>query len=315
MDTFFSSVQGVLTIVFILVLGYYLSKIGWFDKSTSDLFAKLVVNVSLPLNMIVNISTTFSKEQLEHSVRGLLIPFLSILISYFIAYVLAEIFKVKRKRRGVFVAIFSLSNSIFVGLPMSQALFGEVATPYTLLYYMANTTIWWTLGVYGIIRDVNGKEQKILNLDTIKRIFNPPLLGFIIGVIFVFANISFPKFLFDSFKMIGNLTTPLSIFYIGIVIYEMGFDKFKVDKDAILVFVGRFLITPAFVLLLNIFIPVPKLMRDVFVIMSAMPVLVNSAIIARVYGADYEFATSMITYTTISSVVIMPFLMALLRVI
>ncbi len=76
--------------------------------------------------------------------------------------------------------------------------------------------------------------------------------------------------------MIGNLTTPLSIFYIGIVIYEMGFDKFKLDKDAILVFIGRFLVTPAFVWILNLFIPIPQLMRDVFIIMSAMPVMVNS---------------------------------------
>lgn len=180
---------------------------------------------------------------------------------------------------------------------------------------MANTTIWWTLGVYGIVRDVNGKEQKILNLDTIKRIFNPPLLGFIIGVIFVFANISLPKFIFESFRMIGNLTTPLSIFYIGIVIYEMGFDKFKLDKDAFMVFIGRFLVTPALVWILDLFIPIPKLMRDVFIIMSAMPVMVNSSIIARVYKADYEFATSMITYTTIFSVVIMPFLMVLIKVI
>ncbi|MFV9568861.1 AEC family transporter [Thermoanaerobacter mathranii] len=315
MQTFLSSVQGVLTIVFILVLGYYLAKIGWFDKMTSDLFAKIVVNISLPLNMIVNISTTFSKEKLIHSVRALLIPFLSILLSYFIAYILAEIFKVKKGRKGVFIAIFSLSNSIFVGLPMSQALFGEVATPYTLLYYMANTTIWWTLGVYGIVRDVTEKEQKILDLDTIKRIFNPPLLGFIMGVIFVFANISLPKFIFESFKMIGNLTTPLSIFYVGIVIYEMGFDKFKLDKDTFMIFIGRFLVTPALAWLLSLFIPIPQLMRDVFIIMSAMPVMVNSAIIARVYGADYEFATSMITYTTIFSVIIMPFLMVLIKVI
>ncbi|ABY95511.1 MULTISPECIES: AEC family transporter [Thermoanaerobacter] len=315
MQTFLSSVQGVLTIVFMLALGYYLAKAGWFDSSISDLFAKLVVNISLPLSMIVNITSTFSKKQLERPGRGLLIPFLSILLSYLIAYILAEIFKVKRGRKGVFTAIFSLSNSIFVGLPMSQALFGEIATPYTLLYYMANTTIWWTLGVYGIVRDTKGKDQKILTLDTLKRIFNPPLIGFIIGVILVFANIKLPKLIFDSFKMIGGLTTPLSIFYVGITIYEMSFDKFKLDKDALMVFIGRFLVTPALVWILDLFIPIPQLMRDVFIIMSAMPVMVNSAIIARVYGADYEFATSMITYTTIFSVIIMPFLMVLIKTI
>lgn len=313
MQTFISSVQGVLTIVFLLAMGYFLAKFEWFDQKTSDLFARLVVNVTLPLYMIVNITSTFTKEQLLHSGRGLLIPFLSILISYLIAFGLAKLFRIKKGRRGVFVAIFSLSNSIFVGLPMSQALFGEVATPYTLLYYMANTTIWWTLGVYGIIKDSNSANEKIFSIETIKRIFNPPLIGFLVGVFLVLVNIKLPKFIFDSFRMVGALTTPLSIFCVGITIYEMGFDKFKTDKDSILVFVGRFLVTPILVWILSFVIPIPKLMRDVFIIMSAMPVMVNSAIISRVYGGDYEFATSMITYTTIFSVIIMPFLMVIIK--
>lgn len=49
--------------------------------------------------------------------------------------------------------------------------------------------------------------------------------------------------------------------------------------------------------------------------MSAMPAMVNSSIMARVYGADSEFATSMITYTTIFSIIMIPFLMVLIKVI
>lgn len=171
--TFLNAIQGVLVILFVLMLGYFLAKYRWFDSKVSDLFAKVVVNVSLPLYMIANLTSTFTKNELAHSARGLLIPFLSILLSYSVAVIIAKVANVKAHRRGLFAAIFSLSNSIFVGLPMSLALFGDVATPYTLLYYMANTTIWWTLGVYGIIRDNKTENQKVLNIDTLKRIFNP----------------------------------------------------------------------------------------------------------------------------------------------
>ncbi|WAM34084.1 AEC family transporter [Caldicellulosiruptor morganii] len=315
LQTFISSIQGVLVILFVLILGYYLTKIGWFDSKVSDLFAKIVVNISLPLYMIANLTSTFTKEELEHSARGLLIPFLSILLSYCVATVVARFANVKIYRRGLFAAIFSLSNSIFVGLPMSLALFGDVATPYTLLYYMANTTMWWTLGVYGIIRDNKSERHSVFSIDTLKRIFNPPLIGFLIGVVLVLLGIRLPKFAFDSFKMVGGLTTPLSIFCIGITMYEMGFKSFKFDRDSLLVFSGRFLITPFITWSLSHFIPVPKLMRDVFIIMSAMPVMINSAIISRVYNGDYEFATAMITYSTLFSVVIMPFLMVLIKII
>ncbi|MCX7720098.1 MAG: AEC family transporter [Dictyoglomus thermophilum] len=312
MRVFFSALQGVLEIVIIIAIGYLLTHKRWFEEKTADLFAKIVLNLSLPLGMIVNISSFFTKNDLINSAKGLIIPFLSILISYFLGYFLALIFKTKKGRRGLLAGIFSLSNSIFIGLPMSQALFGEIATPYTLLYYMANTTIWWSLGVYGIILDTQEKKEKIFNIETLKRILNPPFLGFLVGVGIVIMDLKLPKFLFDSFKLIGNLTTPLSLFYVSIIMYKMGFEKFKLDKDAILTFLGRFLITPLLVILLEFFIPIPKLMRDVFIIMSAMPVMVNSAIVARMYGGDYEFAVSMITYTTLFSIIIMPLYMVLL---
>lgn len=174
MQVFLSSVQEVLIIVFILSLGYNLAEIKWFDDKTSDLFVKLVLNIFLPFNIIVNISSTFTKEELINYGKRLLIPFFSILLSYIIAYILAEIFKVERKRKGVFMATFSFSNSVFVGLPMSRALFGEVATPYILMYYTANTMLWRTLGAYGIACDASEKkEEGIFTLNILKRIFIP----------------------------------------------------------------------------------------------------------------------------------------------
>lgn len=317
MAIFLSAIQGVLTIVFVLAVGYYLAFKKLFDERIADLFAKVVLNVSLPLNMIVNITSFFNKEELISSTRGIFVSFVSMLLSYSIALILATLFKIKKGRKGVFIAIFSLSNTIFIGLPMSQALLGEIATPYTLLYYIANTVIWWTIGVYGIVLDtqdkINGKTQ--FNLQTIKKVFNPPFIGFLFGVFLVFINVQLPKFVFEGFRLVGNLTTPLSLFYVSIIIYQMGSAKLRLDRDALLVFLGRFVITPAIVIILNFFVPLPKLMRNVFIIMSAMPVMINSAVIARLYGGDHEFAVSMISWSTILSVIVMPFLMLLIRAI
>ncbi|MDN5332565.1 MAG: malate permease [Tepidanaerobacteraceae bacterium] len=313
MQTFLSSLQGVLMIFLILALGYYLARIKWFDEKIADLFVKLVLNVSLPLKLVVNISSTLTKKELLSYGRGILIPFFSIFLSYLIACVFAWAFKVDRKKRGTFAATFSFSNSIFVGLPMCQALFGEEATPYSLMYYIASTFLWWTLGVYGIACDASEKRQDgLFSLSTLKRMINPPILGFMAGLALLFLNIKLPDFIFKGFKMVGEITTPLSLFYVGIVIYEMGREKFEFGKEAVMVFLGRFIITPALVLVLNLFIKVPELMRNVFIIMSAMPVMVNTSILARVYGADYEFAINVISYTTLFSIVVMPFLMLLI---
>ncbi|MEN3011911.1 MAG: AEC family transporter, partial [Dictyoglomus thermophilum] len=106
MRVFFSALQGVLEIVIIIAIGYLLTHKRWFEEKTADLFAKIVLNLSLPLGMIVNISSFFTKNDLINSAKGLIIPFLSILISYFLGYFLALIFKTKKGRRGLLAGIF-----------------------------------------------------------------------------------------------------------------------------------------------------------------------------------------------------------------
>lgn len=166
MQTFLSSLQGVLMIAFIMALGYYLARIRWFDDKTANLFVNIVLNISLPFNLIVNISSTLTRNELLSYGKGLSIPFFSILLSYLIAHILAEVFKIAKGRRGVFTAAFSFSNSIFVGLPMSRALFGDIAIPYALMYYMASTALWWTLGAYGIACDATEKmEERLFSLN------------------------------------------------------------------------------------------------------------------------------------------------------
>ena len=50
-------------------------------------------------------------------------PALSMVILLGIATAVASIFAVKKERRGLFISMFFNSNTIFVGLPINQALF------------------------------------------------------------------------------------------------------------------------------------------------------------------------------------------------
>jgi predicted permease len=53
-------------------------------------------------------------------------------------------------------------------------------------------------------------------------------------------------------------------------------------------------------------------MVKVFIIQSAMPIIAQSAIIARAYEVDHHYATVMVTVTTILSVLFIPIYMVLM---
>ncbi|HEX2946573.1 MAG TPA: AEC family transporter [Clostridia bacterium] len=307
---FLNSIGSIFTIIILIATGFFLTRAGWFNEGAGKTFSKVIMNVSLPCYMLYNITSTFDKSELESMSRNLVVPVISIGICYLLSIVTSNIIKVDRRRKGVFRSMFFASNTMFIGLPVNLALFGEKCIPYVLLYYLANTSFYWTVGAYEVSRDnPENRTAAILNVETLKRVFNPAVIGFLTGVLLVLLNIRLPSFILDSSKYIGNLTTPLAMFFTGIVLYSVKFRDIRFDKDVIALLLARSVISPVLVLVMLPFFGVPALMGKVFVIQAAMPAITSTSVVAREYGSDYQFAALMTAITTVASLVVIPFYM------
>lgn len=214
MEFVLKALEGIFSIVFIIGIGFVLSRRGWFDEYSSALIARLVTAVSLPLYMIVSISKNFDHNKLVAMAPDLLLPICSMLLAFGVGTIAAHVFKIKKERRGIFCTNFFIANTMFIGLPVNLALFGEKSIPAVMLYYMVNTIFFWTLGVHNIVQDTlsdTKNKPAFFSPAALKKIFSPPLAGFIVGIILVLLDCRLPSFLMNSLQYIGNLTTPLSL--------------------------------------------------------------------------------------------------------
>lgn len=306
-----------ISVVFALVvMGYYFSHKKWFDNQTVDLFSKLVLNIALPFNMFLNMTERFTRDEFIHLFKGMLIPVLSIMITFGISYMYGKITKVPLGRRGVFQTMFTASNTIFMGLPINLAIFGESSVPYVLLYYIVNTSFFWTVGIYLISGDSQDPEIEQVRMDFVgvgKLLLSPAMLGFIIGLIWMLLNIPEVAVLTKFSQYLSNLTTPLSMFVIGIIIYQTGIKNLRMTKDTFGVLLGRFVISPLVVYLLGKVIQVPELMLQVFIVQAAMPAQNSMPILAKQYGADVEYTTTTQAYTFLVYLVVVPVLIFLVK--
>lgn len=309
---FYQSISGVLVIMVMIAVGYVLTVRGWFNDYASRLIARLVTQIALPAYMIYTITKQFTVDTLRTTLPELRFPVVSMLILYALAIATYKVFRVRQSHKGLFESMFLNSNTVFVGLPVNMALFGTKSLPYVLVYYMANTTFFWTLGVYLIQKDGVG-DQKIEFWPTVKKIFSPPLLGFMFGVVLVLLKIKLPNFLMEDMQYIGGLTIPLSMIFIGIAIANVGITNLTLNRANIAILMGRFLIAPIVMSLLVLPTDMPLLMKQVFIMQSAMPVMTNAPVVAKLYGADANFAAIMVTETTLLSLIVIPILMVLLK--
>ena len=207
MDIFLKIISGILVILGMILVGFVIGEKGWFDDKSRGLIAKLVTQIALPCYMLYTITQRFTAADLLKMLPALRFPALSMVVLLGIATAVAKIFAVRQDRRGLFISMFFNSNTIFVGLPINQALFGDASIPYVLIYYMCNTTFFWTLGTYLIQRDGEGEAQFDLK-TSVKKVFSPPLMGFILGLVMVMLQIKLPAFLASDLQYLGNLTTP-----------------------------------------------------------------------------------------------------------
>lgn len=303
---------NILVIFLLMFVGYLLSYKQWFSNRTADVFSKVVLNLALPFNMFLTITERFSKEEFLTLFKGMIIPILSMLLTLLFSLIYRRLLHVKESRKGTFATIFTCSNTIFIGLPINLAIFGEKAVPYVLLYYIVNTSIFWTLGIYFIAQDDPHIKEATVTfhpLVALKKVFSPALLGFIIGLVWMLLNMQVPSFIADFGGYLANLTTPLSMFAIGIIVYFHGIKNLKINKDIIGVLLGRYVFSPLIVWLLGQWIAVPALMLQVFIIQSAMPVQNSIPILARNYHADEEFAASSLGYSVLLYLIYIPFLL------
>lgn len=311
MDIFLRSISGILVILGMILVGFVIGEKGWFDDKSRGLIAKLVTQVALPCYMLYTITQRFTAADLLKMLPTLRFPALSMVVLLGIATAVAKIFAVRQDRRGLFISMFFNSNTIFVGLPINQALFGDASIPYVLIYYMCNTTFFWTLGTYLIQRDGEGEAQFDLK-TSLKKVFSPPLMGVLLGLVLVMLQIKLPAFLASDLQYLGNLTTPLSMIFIGLSVSHVGVKQLVLGKEQLLILLGRFLVAPLLMATIVYWVPLPSLMKQVFIIQSAMPVMTNAPVVARLYGADSDYAAVMVTETTLATMVVIPILMLLM---
>ena len=311
---FFTSIESVLTIVILIAVGYFLQKYKWFGPDFSKGISKLVVNVGLPCSIFTGILANLTVGSLGNLGVGLIFPFGTVIVSYIIAFILMKVFKIRPERRGIFLNGVANANTIFVGMPLNIALFGEASIPYYLVCYISNTISTWVIGIIIMSATDPHKEPGNKSFNW-KKVLTPPLVGFIIGLIFLIFSIPVPDFINSALKYLGAFVTPLALIYIGIMLYNAGLKNMRLDRDSILALVGRFVICPIIIIVLIMIgtgafgIVMPSMEKNSFIVQSATPMLAVLPILADQYHGDVKYATNVTTISTVLFIVVVPVLM------
>ena len=314
---FLTAVESVLSIVLIIALGFYLRNKGWFADSFAGNISKLIMNIALPASIFVSVLTYLTRDKLMALSDGLIYGALSIVFGYFIAWLMVKVLKVRRGRRGVFINTIVNANTIFIGLPLNIALFGEASMPYFLVYYVLNTVSTWAFGAFLIANDSTEPQPAHRQKFNWKMLLPAPLLGFLVALVFLLADIPVPSFIHSTLDYVGSIVTPLSLLYIGITLADAGLKSIRFDKDTIAALLGKFVLAPLIMVALiaagHSILPLPSLEAKTLIVQSSVSALAVLPILANEAKGDVRFATNVVTTSTILFMIVVPLVDTLLQ--
>lgn len=280
--------------------------------------SKFIMKVSLPFEIFLRITRDFSENELLSLFKEAILPLLSVSFLFLLSFIFVKVLHISNDHSGIFSLNFATSSTAFLGIPIVLTLFGDKGVPYALIYYVSNSLLFWTLGVFLVNKDAlsaTGEKEKLSFRQMLKSIVNPVIIGFLMGLVFVLSNLKSPTIAQTFFGYIGGTTTPLAMLYIGISIYTTGIKNLKITKDTYGVLIGRYLVAPVMILLLAQLLPVSQFMEKVSFVLAVLPAANGSVILAGEKNVDVDFATSSVLLTTLIYLIYLPIVLYVVHLI
>ncbi|MCB6992833.1 AEC family transporter [bacterium 210820-DFI.6.37] len=298
-----NGIVSVLVVFIILGVGFFFTAKKRWPENTNKVFSITVVQIAAPALAIVSIENRFTPALLRTSFWNLLIIAASLFIMHFLGKLLAHALKLSPKKKAVFETTFTFNNTMFIGLPINQIVFGHEGLPYLFTFYLVTIVMFWSLGAYTLCKasDTGGKSFSV------KKVFSPGLIGVLIGCALVELQWHLPVILETSLTYLGDICVPLSLLVIGSNLatsIKKGMSRITLDQVVILI--GKFILHPLLIWGLFTLFGVSGLPLKVFILTASLPCHAQTAILSEFYDVEGEYASNLVSLSTLISLITIP---------
>ena len=322
LSNFLAVAEKVGLLFLIILLGFICQRKKILTEQANKSMGDIVMYFVTPCVIINAFSATlYPRAELMGLLKNIglvaLIAVVAHLAMIFAVYFIFRFSDENRRRLMRFAAVFS--NAGFIALPLAQALIDTPTSHEGALYaavYLAvfNIALW----TWGLV-DMNG-DKKAMNIQKI--IFNPGIIGVVVGMIFFLSpmymsgeGLRLPGVLADAISSVGALNLPLPMLIIGYYLGKADLLAAFKDKWSYLCIGLRLLAFPLLVLAVLWACGISGNVLIVSVIGASAPVGATATIFAAKFGRDTELSVRLVSLSTILSMVTMPLIVGLTRMI
>lgn len=318
-EIFMFSLNAVMPILIMFVIGYFLKSVGFADEAFFKKANAMVFKVFLPVLLFKNVYDIDSFSSIN--VPVIIYCFFAVLLLCLIGYFAAKLLSKSRNQTGVIAQCTFRSNYAVIGIPLAETLGGSQAVGFASLLSATSIPLFNVLAVI-LLSHYSEEKGKASVKKTIKKAAkNPLIIGVLTGVIFVFIRQLLPlssdgeivfslkrdlPFVYSAIDSIAKGTTPLALIVLGSR-FDFSAVKGLFKQIAAATFM-RLVIAPTLgiglaVLLSTRFniLNISSAEYPALISLFSTPVAVSSAIMVGEIGGDEQLAGQLVVWTSVLS--------------
>lgn len=293
-------VNGVISLFLIILVGVYAAKRKIITKEINKGLTNILLKITLPCLVVSSFIFDLSDELKGNIIKCFIYSPLVLLISIVISYIFLLPIKGGKKIIIQFANVFS--NCGFIGFPIVFSIYGNEGVIYASIFNLFFTVFLWT---YGVIL-FNGKMKR----EDIKQVLlNPAIIAVIIGLIIMILGVNIPNVLSSTLDLVGNMTSPLSMIIVGVILGNAKIIFYLKDKSIYYSAFLKLIVMPCIIILILKIINDNSLVSKTLIILTAMPAAAMTSILAESFDKESEYSAVIVFITTLFSLITFPILL------
>ena len=287
-----------------LLLGFLMAKGKILDGHVSRSLSVMVVSVTYPAKLI---GSMLGQEGDRQETLLLMLGGLGIYLGMLaLAKLSSRLLRVPENKRREFECLMVFTNTGFLGAPLAQSLFGDVAFYQMTLMNFAYYILYNTYGVTALLPRQEGR----LKLKA-KDVLTPGLVMTVLAIALYFLGADAPAPVKDFLNMIGDMTTPLSMIILGASLAAYPFKESLGDPWTYIYSGIKLLLIPALAFRLARLLHLSSYHRALTVLTCSMPAGSMVLMLALKLKRDEAFISRSIFVSTLLSVFTLPLVILL----
>lgn len=328
MSDFLDVLLKIAAMFLVMTLGWVARKRSYITDETNRVMSRLLVEMIFPAMVFTQMLRTVNPQVLRD---GWFVPILGagvIVVAKAVGLLGMPLFG-RKGHLATAVFLVAMPNWVFFPLPIVEKLFGDPGVRDVLLCNVGAQLMLWTIGVW-TLRGSMPRGVAVREL-----LLNHALIATVVGIALALlfpaartletvsvagaaTGVLAASAVVQALAMLGSLTIPLSLVITGAQLGSMNLADHYPTLEFGGVMILRLIVAPVVTIgLLAAAAPlgwrVPEVPRMATYLIAAMPVAISCSVITERFGGDGPLAARAIFYSTLFSILSVPALYYLVR--